>query len=61
MVGAGALELHIIDGAGNLRIIKRSEEDEWLAASTSLGLLGVIAAVRFKIYPDFKVYAKQDT
>lgn len=60
MVAAGALELHIIDGSGNLRVIKRSNDDEWLAASTSLGLLGIIAKVKFKIYPDFKVYAKQD-
>lgn len=61
MVAAGALELHIIDGNGNLRVIKRDENsDEWLAASTSLGLLGVIARIKFKIYPDFKVYAKQD-
>ncbi|PVI05765.1 hypothetical protein DM02DRAFT_554126 [Periconia macrospinosa] len=61
MVAAGALELHIIDGSGEIRVIKRSDKDEWLAASTSLGLLGVIAKVKFKIYPDFKVYAKQDT
>ncbi|KAF2180352.1 FAD/FMN-containing dehydrogenase [Zopfia rhizophila CBS 207.26] len=62
MVAAGALEIHIIDGSGNLRIIKRDENsDEWLAASTSLGLLGVIARIKFKVYPDFKVYAKQDT
>lgn len=61
MVAAGALELHIIDGNGDLRVIKRSNNDEWLAASTSLGLLGVISKVKFKIYPDFKVYAKQDT
>ncbi|EMD90809.1 hypothetical protein COCC4DRAFT_56504 [Bipolaris maydis ATCC 48331] len=60
MVAAGALELHIINGNGELRVIKRSDSDEWLAASTSLGLLGVIAKVKFKIYPDFKVYAKQD-
>jgi L-gulonolactone oxidase len=62
MVAAGALELHIIDGKGNLEIIKRDEsDDEWLAASTSLGLLGVIARIKFKIYPDFKVYADQKT
>ncbi|EUC39889.1 hypothetical protein COCMIDRAFT_41682 [Bipolaris oryzae ATCC 44560] len=60
MIAAGALELHIIDGNGELRVIKRSDSDEWLAASTSLGLLGVIAKVKFKIYPDFKVYSKQD-
>ena len=60
MVAAGALELHIVDGSGNLRIVTRSDSDEWLAASTSLGLLGVIVKVKFKIYPDFKLYAKQD-
>lgn len=60
MVASGALELHIIDGNGNMRIIKRDESnDDWLAASTSLGLLGVIARIKFKIYPDFKVYAQQ--
>ena len=60
MVAAGALEIHIIDGNGNLRVIKRDENDEdWLAASTSLGLLGVIARLKFKIYPDSKVYAQQ--
>ena len=60
MVAAGALELHIIDGNGDLRVVERSDSDEWLAASTSLGLLGVIVKVKFKIYPDFKVFAKQD-
>lgn len=60
MVAAGAMELHIIDGSGNLRVVTRDENsDEWLAASTSLGLLGVIARMKFKIYPDFKVYAEQ--
>ncbi|KAH8724583.1 hypothetical protein GQ44DRAFT_740205 [Phaeosphaeriaceae sp. PMI808] len=60
MVAAGALELHIVDGKGNLRVLKKSNSDEWQAASTSLGLLGVIVKVKFKVYPDFKVYAKQD-
>ncbi|KAF2677050.1 FAD-binding domain-containing protein [Lentithecium fluviatile CBS 122367] len=62
MVAAGALELHVIDGNGDLKVIKRDNgDDEWLAASTSLGLLGVIARMKFKIYPDFKVYAEQKT
>lgn len=62
MVAAGALEIHIIDGTGTLRTVVRDESsDDWLAASTSLGLLGPIARLKFKIYPDFKVYAKQDT
>lgn len=60
MVAAGALELHIIDGTGNITVVKRdNDNDDWLAASTSLGLLGVIARIKFKVYPDFKVYAQQ--
>ena len=60
MVAAGALEIHIIDGKGDLKVVKRDgNSDEWLAASTSLGLLGVIARMKFKVYPDFKVYADQ--
>jgi FAD/FMN-containing dehydrogenase len=61
MVAAGVLALDIIDGEGNLRHLERDESDEWLAASTSLGLLGVIARMKFKVYPDFKVYADQKT
>ena len=61
MVAAGVLELWIIDGSGELQhIVKDESDDTWLAASTSLGLLGPIAKLKFKIYPDFKVYAKQD-
>ena len=61
MVAAGVLELWIIDGSGTLQhIVKDESDDTWLAASTSLGLLGPIAKLKFKIYPDFKVYAKQD-
>lgn len=62
MVAAGALEIHIIDGTGTIQKIVRDETDEtWLAASTSLGLLGPIARLKFKIYDDFKVYAQQKT
>jgi L-gulonolactone oxidase len=62
MVAAGALEIHIIDGTGTINEIVRDESsDEWLAASTSLGLLGPIARLKFKIFPDFKVYAQQKT
>jgi L-gulonolactone oxidase len=62
MVAAGALALDLIDGTGNIRHIERDDSnDEWLAASTSLGLLGIIARIKLKIYPDSKVYAKQDT
>ncbi|PKS12439.1 hypothetical protein jhhlp_000645 [Lomentospora prolificans] len=62
MVAAGVLEMDIIDGNGNIRRVVRDEsDDQWLAASTSLGLLGVIARMKFRIYPDSKVYADQKT
>ena len=61
MVAAGALALDIVDAQGEVRHVERDESDEeWLAASTSLGLLGVIVRIHLKIYPDAKVYAKQD-
>lgn len=62
MVAAGVLSLDIVDGNGELRHVERDENDDtWLAASTSLGLLGIIVRMKFKIYPDFKVYADQKT
>ena len=62
MVAAGVLAMDIIDGTGTLRHVERDENsDTWLAASTSLGLLGVIARMKFRVYPDFKVYAMQKT
>lgn len=62
MVAAGVLSVDIINGNGDIVTVERDESnDDWLAASTSLGLLGVIARMKFKIYPDFKVFAKQDT
>ena len=60
MVASGALAMDIVDGQGDLRHIERNDSEEWLAASTSLGLLGIIARIKLKIYPDTKVYAKQD-
>lgn len=61
MVAAGALEIHIVDASGEVRVVQRDAgSEEWLAASTSLGLLGPIVRMKFKIYPDFKVYAKQE-
>ncbi|KAH7037214.1 uncharacterized protein B0I36DRAFT_235884 [Microdochium trichocladiopsis] len=62
MVTAGVLSLDIVNGKGELVTIDRDQnDDDWLAASTSLGLLGVIVRMTFKIYPDFKVYAMQKT
>lgn len=61
-VVGGVLALDIVDGAGNIRHIERNENDDtWLAASTSLGLLGVIVRLKMKIYPETKVYAMQKT
>jgi FAD/FMN-containing dehydrogenase len=60
MVAAGALEIHIVDGTGTIQEIVQDEtSDDWLAASTSLGLLGPIVRIKFKIYEDFKLYAQQ--
>lgn len=62
MVASGALEIHIIDGTGTIQKVVRDEtDDDWLAASTSLGLLGPIARIKFRIFPSFKLYAKQET
>lgn len=61
-VVGGVLAMDIIDGYGDIRHIERDEaNDEWLAASTSLGLLGVIARMKMKIFPEVKVYAMQKT
>lgn len=62
MVAAGVLSLDIVNGNGDIVTIERDDnDDDWLAASTSLGLLGVIVRMKFKIYPDFKVFAQQKT
>ncbi|KAK5997940.1 L-gulonolactone oxidase 3-like protein [Cladobotryum mycophilum] len=62
VVVGGVLALDIIDGNGNIRHIEKDEKnDDWLAASTSLGLLGVIARAKMQIFPETKVYAMQKT
>lgn len=62
MVVGGVLALDIIDGNGDIQHIERDESnDDWLAASTSLGLLGIIARVKMQIFPETKVYAMQTT
>ncbi|KAJ2986931.1 hypothetical protein NUW58_g4795 [Xylaria curta] len=61
MVSAGVLSMDIINGNGDIVTIDRdNNNDDWLAASTSLGLLGIIARIRFKVYPDSKLYAQQE-
>jgi L-gulonolactone oxidase len=60
MVAAGALSLDIVNGKGDLVHLERNmTDDTWLAATTSLGLLGAIVRVKFMVRPDFKVYANQ--
>lgn len=44
---------------GDIVHLERDQSDTWLAATTSLGLLGVIARVKLEILADFKVYANQ--
>ena len=61
MVAAGVLEMEIVDGRGVIRRVGRDGGDDWLAASTSLGLLGIIVRMKLKVYSDTKVYAKQAT
>ncbi|KAH8597502.1 FAD/FMN-containing dehydrogenase [Bisporella sp. PMI_857] len=62
MVVAGVLSMDIVNGKGEIVTIDRNNNnDDWLAASTSLGLLGVITRLKYRIYPDSKVYANQVT
>lgn len=60
-VVGGVQALDIIDGNGEIRHVEKNEDDdEWLAASTSLGLLGIIARLKLSVYPETKVWAKQE-
>ncbi|KAG5642989.1 hypothetical protein DXG03_001805 [Asterophora parasitica] len=59
-VSSAALAIDIINGNGDLVHIEKDEKsDTWLAATTSLGLLGIIARVKIEVLADFKVYADQ--
>jgi L-gulonolactone oxidase len=61
-VVGGVHAMDIIDATGTIRHIEKDEDDdEWLAASTSLGLLGVVSRLKLSIYPDTKVWAMQET
>ncbi|KAJ7107901.1 hypothetical protein C8R44DRAFT_320719 [Mycena epipterygia] len=61
-VSAAALAMDIINGKGELvHIEKSANNDIWLAATTSLGLLGVIARIKISVLPDYKVWANQTT
>ncbi|KAJ7085118.1 hypothetical protein B0H15DRAFT_378094 [Mycena belliarum] len=59
-VSAAAVAMDIINGQGELvHLEKDPSNDTWLAATTSLGLLGIIARVKLSILADYKVYANQ--
>ncbi|KAJ3195491.1 hypothetical protein HDU67_004350, partial [Dinochytrium kinnereticum] len=58
-VAEGALEMSIVDGNGDIRVLTPSSGDEWRAAKASLGLMGIIASVKFRIRPEFKLRADQ--
>ncbi|KAF9063301.1 hypothetical protein BDP27DRAFT_1335287 [Rhodocollybia butyracea] len=61
-VSSAAVAMDIIDGKGNLvHLEKDQSKDTWLSASTSLGLLGIIARVKLSVLADYKVYANQIT
>ncbi|KAJ7453026.1 hypothetical protein B0H11DRAFT_2072313, partial [Mycena galericulata] len=61
-VSAAALAMDIINGKGELvHIEKDVNNDTWLAATTSLGLLGIIARIKISVLADYKVWANQTT
>ncbi|KAJ7836070.1 hypothetical protein B0H14DRAFT_3705634 [Mycena olivaceomarginata] len=61
-VSAAALAMDIINGKGELvHLEKSANNDTWLAATTSLGLLGIIARVKISVLADYKVWANQTT
>ncbi|KAJ3515826.1 hypothetical protein NLJ89_g1515 [Agrocybe chaxingu] len=61
-VSTSALSFDIINGKGDLVHLDRDQtSDTWLAATTSLGLMGIIVRIKMEILKDFKVYANQET
>ncbi|GJJ13322.1 hypothetical protein Clacol_007574 [Clathrus columnatus] len=58
-VSSAAVELDILNGEGDLIQLKKDDSDDWLAATASLGLLGIITRVKLVVVKDFKVYANQ--
>ncbi|KAF9034375.1 hypothetical protein BJ165DRAFT_1356392, partial [Panaeolus papilionaceus] len=61
-VSTSALAFDIINGKGDIVHLDRDQtSDTWLAATTSLGLLGIVARIKMEILADFKVIARQVT
>lgn len=44
-----------------MHLTRNMTDDRWLAATTSLGLLGIVARAKIEILKDFKVSANQIT
>lgn len=62
VVVGGVQEMDIVDGTGNIRtVVKDETSDEWLAASTSLGLLGIIVRIKMTVYAETVLWADQKT
>jgi len=56
------LALRVIDGTGKVEWIEKDkDEDLFNAAALSLGLLGIISKVRFKLTPNFYIYGQMIT
>lgn len=61
-LGTNLLAFHVIDGTGAASWFDRDSDPEMFAAlGVSLGLLGIITRVRFKLTPSFYVYGQQIT
>ncbi|KAL1734490.1 hypothetical protein EV714DRAFT_244887 [Schizophyllum commune] len=59
---AAAIDLLLANGTFvHLSEAEHGDTDDWRAATTSLGLLGIIARVTVKIFPEFKLAADQKT
>ncbi|KAL1753550.1 hypothetical protein FB107DRAFT_264247 [Schizophyllum commune] len=57
---AAAIDLLLANGTFvHLSEAEHGDTDDWRAATTSLGLLGIIARVTVKIFPEFKLAADQ--
>jgi hypothetical protein len=62
-LNAAIVQLELLDGLGNKRTFRRSDNDDdpFFAVGVSLGLLGVITSVIFQCEPTFNVGGKEIT
>lgn len=62
LVAGAALGIELLLANGTFVQLTKAEHggsEDWLAATTSLGLLGVVSRVTVKIFPEFKLKADQ--